>query len=250
MRGLSQNFYGSPSGARQPSNVGSSSTLPPPQELSARISEAKNSANLLVQFVQSTPPAEILDNELMREFSQRCQNASSAMQAYIHAKNPPPDEDTLLTLIETNDELSVALSKHQRAILNARKALGRSNSQTPADSDEAAEESSSSRPVPAPPVRHGDDQGQSSSSSVPSPPTASSPPLTGAAAASGAPGNSPPGRYEYRSEDFQVQNPFADGPREVPDTSATATSNGNPQQAHSTPQVNERWYRQHAEQTS
>lgn len=191
----------------------------------------------------------------MREFSQRCQNASSAMQAYIHAKNPAPDEDTTLTLIETNEELSVALSKHQRAILNARKTLSRSNSQTPADSDEAAEELSSSRPVPALPVSQSNGQLQSSSSSaVPSPPTAS-PPLgagAGAGAASGFSSNSsPPGRYEYRSEDFQVQNPFAEGAHEIPDTSATATSNGNAQQAaHSTSQVNERWYRQHAEQAS
>lgn len=219
--------------------------MPPPEELSARISEAKNSANLLLQFVQSTPPAEILDNELMREFSQRCQNASGAMQTYIHAKNPTPDEDTLLTLIETNDELSVALSKHQRAILNARKALGSPNSQTPADSDEAAEESSSSRPVPAPPVQQvqqGDEQGQSPFSSVPSPPPAR--------AASGSTSNSPPGRYEYRSEDFQVQNPFADGSHEAPGADTTAASNGDSQQAHATSQVNERWYRQHAEQPS
>lgn len=216
--------------------------MPPPEELSARISEAKNSANLLLQFVQSTPPVEILDNELMREFSQRCQNASGAMQNYIHAKNPAPDEDTLLTLIETNDELSVALSKHQRAILNARKALGSPNSQTPADSDEAAEESSSSRPVPAPPVQQGNEQGQSPSSSVPSPPPAG--------AISGATSNSPPGRYEYRSEDFQVQNPFADGSHEAPDANTTAASNGDSQQTHATSQLNERWYRQHAEQPS
>lgn len=42
----------------------------------------------------------------------------------MNAENPTPDNDTMLTLIETNDQLSVAISKHQRAGLQARKALG------------------------------------------------------------------------------------------------------------------------------
>lgn len=40
------------------------------------------------------------------------------------AENPSPDIDTMETLIETNDQLSKALSQHQRAVLNARKATG------------------------------------------------------------------------------------------------------------------------------
>lgn len=88
-----------------------------------RIEEAKTSAKLLLQVVQSTPPAEMLDNELVKEFSHRCQSASRSIQGYINAEDPAPDDDTLLTLIETNDQLSLALSKHQRAVLEARKAL-------------------------------------------------------------------------------------------------------------------------------
>lgn len=74
-----------------------------------------------MQVVQSTPPQELLRNELVREFAERCQSAARSIQRYINADNPAPDEETLLTLIETNDMISAALSKHQRALLQARK---------------------------------------------------------------------------------------------------------------------------------
>lgn len=214
--------------------------MPPPDELSARISEAKNSAKLLLQFVQSTPPSEILDNELMREFAQRCQNASGAIQSYIHAKNPAPDEDTLLTLIESNDELSVALSKHQHAILNARKAVGGTDGQSPAGSDEITSDSNASRPIPAPPLPGRDTPQSSLPAPAPSP-----------GVAQGVTGNGP-GRYEYRSEDFQVQNPFGDNGGDNAHGAATAaTGHGEPQQqTDATTAANEQWYRQHAERPS
>ena len=98
--------------------------LPPPAELAQRIEEARTSAKLLSQVVQSTPPAEVLGNELIKEFVERCQSASRSVQSYIHSDSPPPDEDTLLTLIETNDQLATALSRHQRAMLQARRATG------------------------------------------------------------------------------------------------------------------------------
>jgi GAT domain len=97
--------------------------LPPPDELAARIEEAKTSAKLLLQVVQSTPTNDVLNNDLIKEFADRCQSASRSVQGYIHSDNPAPDEDTLLTLIETNDQLSVAMSKHQRALLQARRAM-------------------------------------------------------------------------------------------------------------------------------
>jgi hypothetical protein len=50
------------------------------------------------------------------------------MQKYIHCQNPSPDEDTMLTLIETNDQLAMAMSKHQRALLQAKKEISRENS--------------------------------------------------------------------------------------------------------------------------
>ncbi|EDN05715.1 predicted protein [Histoplasma mississippiense (nom. inval.)] len=85
-----------------------SSGLPSPEELSARITEANISASLLLQFVQSTPTAEFYTNDLLKEFSARCQAAAKSIQGYINATNPSPDEDTMLTLIETNDRLSAA----------------------------------------------------------------------------------------------------------------------------------------------
>ncbi|MCJ1285860.1 hypothetical protein MMC26_005202 [Xylographa opegraphella] len=106
--------------------------LPPPHELASRIEEAKTSSKLLLQVVQSTPPNEILGNELIKEFSERCQSASRSIQGYINSDNPAPDEDTLLTLIETNDQLSMAMSKHQRAVLQARKVTGQITPDPPA----------------------------------------------------------------------------------------------------------------------
>ncbi|MCJ1340615.1 hypothetical protein MMC09_005911 [Bachmanniomyces sp. S44760] len=98
--------------------------LPNPQELASRIEEAKTSAKLLMQLVSSTPTNEVLGNELIKEFADRCQGASKSIQNYIHAENPAPDDDTLLTLIETNDQLSLAVSKYQRSLLQSRRALG------------------------------------------------------------------------------------------------------------------------------
>ncbi len=74
--------------------------------------------------MQSTPPSEIVGNELIKEFVDRCQSASRSVQSYIHSDDPPPDEDTLLTLIETNDQLASAISRHQRALLQARRFFG------------------------------------------------------------------------------------------------------------------------------
>ena len=104
--------------------------LPPPAELAQRVEEAKTSAKLLSQVVQSTAPNEVLGNELIKEFVERCQSATRSMQDYIHSDNPAPDEDTLLTLIETNDQLATAISKHQRALLQARRVTGASPSST------------------------------------------------------------------------------------------------------------------------
>ncbi|KAL8718345.1 MAG: hypothetical protein Q9225_004505 [Loekoesia sp. 1 TL-2023] len=105
--------------------------LPPPHELSQRIEEARTSSKLLLQVVQSTPPNEVLSNELMKEFVERCQSASRSIQGYINSDNPPPDEDTLLTLIETNDQISTALSRYQRSMLQARRVTGTSPSPGP-----------------------------------------------------------------------------------------------------------------------
>lgn len=106
--------------ARQPRSRG----LPTAVELASRVEEARNTAKILLQLVQSTPSTEILNNELMKEFSERCQSASRSMQVYIACQNPAPDHDTMQTLIETNEQLSLAMSRYQRAVLAARREMG------------------------------------------------------------------------------------------------------------------------------
>ena len=126
--------------------------LPPPQELASRIEEARTSSKLLTQVVQSTPPQEILGNDLVKEFAERCQSASRSIQGFINADNPAPDEDTLLTLIETNDGLATALSKHQRSILQARKFGSASPAAQPFQPPRAPVEAPTPAPVQAPPT--------------------------------------------------------------------------------------------------
>lgn len=118
--------------------------LPSPVELAGRIEEARTSAKLLLQLVQSTPPHELIDNDLVKEFAERCTSAQRSIQGYIACDNPAPDDDTMLTLIETNEQLSLAASKHQRAVLQARRAIGASPSPP-------AQQTSSIPPPPAVP---------------------------------------------------------------------------------------------------
>jgi hypothetical protein len=99
--------------------------LPSAHELAQRISEARNSATLLTQLVTTTPSAELISgNELIVEFADRCKSAQASMQQLMDCTDPaPPDEDTFQTLIETYEQLTAALSKHQRALLAARRTM-------------------------------------------------------------------------------------------------------------------------------
>lgn len=115
-------------------NHQTSRRLPAPEELASRIEEARTSAKLLTQVVQSTPPDEFLQSDLIREFADRCQSASRSIQGYMVTENPSPDNDTMLTLIETNDQLAMAMSKHQRAVLMARKVMGINDVSSPSGS--------------------------------------------------------------------------------------------------------------------
>jgi hypothetical protein len=183
--------------------------LPNPVELAARIEEARNSAKLLTQFVQSTPPAELEDNDLIKEFVDRCRTGSRIVQSYIHANNPAPDEDTLLTLIETNDEISVALSQQQRAMLKARKIRGSSspsssNLNSPSPTSQVG---ASGAGNPAPPRNSA--RSTEAAAVVPELPSTV---VTGGQgpASNTATATASSSRYEYKPEDFQVRNPFAD----------------------------------------
>ena len=111
----------SPAPAPAQSDGRARNALPDPSELAGRIEEAKTSAKLLIQLVQSTPPSEFNSNDLIREFAERCQTAQRNLQGYMNCTDPAPDEATFQTLIESCEQLSLASSKHQRAALAARK---------------------------------------------------------------------------------------------------------------------------------
>ncbi len=102
--------------------------LPDPIELANRLEEARTSASLLEQVVACTPPSEVLTNELIREFSDRCASASRSIQGYMTAENPGPDNDTMESLIDTNEQLQQALNQHHRAVLQAKKQFADSRS--------------------------------------------------------------------------------------------------------------------------
>ena len=93
-------------------------------ELANRLEEARTSAKLLTQVVQCTAPSEVLTNDLIREFADRCLSASRSIQGYMNARDPSPDNDTMESMIDTNEQLQQALNLHQRAVLNAKKTLG------------------------------------------------------------------------------------------------------------------------------
>ncbi|KAI1108539.1 hypothetical protein F5Y14DRAFT_81883 [Nemania sp. NC0429] len=95
--------------------------LPEPVELAGRLEEARTSAKLLQQVVTNTAPGDILSNDLIKEFAERCQSASRSIQGYMASEDPVPDNETMESLIDTNEQLQTALNLHQRATLNARK---------------------------------------------------------------------------------------------------------------------------------
>ncbi|RPB23202.1 hypothetical protein L211DRAFT_787139, partial [Terfezia boudieri ATCC MYA-4762] len=98
---------------RTSSRMPTMTSLPPLEELVGRISEAQMSAKLLHQVLGSTPKDEVLDNELIKEFVHRCRSASTSMADFITCDSPPPDPDTLQTLIETNDIIRIALARYE-----------------------------------------------------------------------------------------------------------------------------------------
>lgn len=113
--------------------------------------EARTSSKLLEQVVACTPPSEVLSNDLIKEFADRCLSASRSIQGYMVADDPPPDNDTMESLIDTNEQLQQALNQHQRAVLNARKQLGlgeRSNDPSPAPPDGAQQPARASPALP------------------------------------------------------------------------------------------------------
>lgn len=105
------------------------------------------------------------------------------------AENPSPDNDTMETLIETNEQLSKAMNQHQRAVLSARKAAGLGNGEsTPPSVTPPGRTESGFAPPPGPP------------------PNQSRPPRK---AVSKAPQVPPPGDFAPTDVDDN-ENPFSD----------------------------------------
>lgn len=198
------------------------SGLPSVEELASRITEAKTTSKLLIQLVQSTPPVELQTHELVREFADRCQAASRSIQGYIDSMDPSLDENTLLTLIETNDELSVARSQYQHALLKARKAYGNlappganaggsaRTSPSPAPSAELPMVSGAGPAAFAAAAASVERSAPTESAPPPLPKRSTLSPASPSPSVSPSVGASASPRYTYNSADFQVQNPFAD----------------------------------------
>lgn len=125
--------------------------LPAPAELANRLEEARTSAKLLQQLVANTPSTEVMNNDLVKEFADRCLSASRSIQGYMAAENPGPDNETMETLIDVNEELQQALNSQKRAVLSARKELGIGDrSQNPSPSPQPETNGSSAPATSAP----------------------------------------------------------------------------------------------------
>jgi hypothetical protein len=115
------------------------------------------------------------------------------------AENPAPDNDTMETLIETNEILNKSMNQHQRALLNARKAAGLASG-TPNNTPPPRTDSGFAAPPGPPP-----------NLSKPTPPARKAvPPIP------------PPG--DYAPTDADDENPFSD-PSERPARPGKATHN-------------------------
>lgn len=136
----SQNYF-----ARSHSNR----RLPDPVELANRLEEARTSAGLLTQLVANTPSTEVLDNDLIKEFADRCLSASRSIQGYMTAENPGPDNETMESLIDVNEELQQALNSQKRAMLSARKEHGLGDrSQNPSPQSQSETNGAYRPPIP------------------------------------------------------------------------------------------------------
>ncbi|KAI0162231.1 hypothetical protein GGR57DRAFT_453479 [Xylariaceae sp. FL1272] len=134
-RAQTQNYPSRPSHSRR---------LPDPAELASRLEEARTSANLLSQMSEETLQQtlmqkdltadmlqqDFLGNDLLKEFADRCQKASKSIQGYMTAENPAPDPETMGSLIDTDEVLQQALTRHHRGTVKAQKEIARLNQET------------------------------------------------------------------------------------------------------------------------
>jgi len=114
------------------------------------------------------------------------------------AENPAPDNDTMETLIDTNDRLNRALSQHQRGVLNARKTLGLGNGESTPPSNRSSE--GFAPPAGPPPPK-------TNSGFTAPPPIPSSRPAVGRKSVPQVP---PPGDFAPVDDSEEEKDPFRD----------------------------------------
>lgn len=135
---------------------------PSPENLASRLREARTSARLLQQVVDTAAPDDINGNDLMRELAERCQHASAALQSVIGGDNVARTDSVVLSSIEANDLLTSALSNYHRAAIQARRNSNPTSSQT--TSDTTLSSAPTSLQAPQPPAKVSSrDGGQTSS---------------------------------------------------------------------------------------
>jgi hypothetical protein len=119
------------------------------------------------------------------------------------AENPGPDNDTMETLIETNEQLTSAMNKHQRAILAAKKAAGLGNGSPGLTPPGHRTDSGFAAPPAGPPPN----RTQSGFAAPPGPPSTQS---KSKPSRKPAPQIPPPGDYAPTGLDDDDENPFSD----------------------------------------
>ncbi|CAK7223063.1 hypothetical protein SBRCBS47491_005074 [Sporothrix bragantina] len=117
----------------------SAATLPKPSELRRRLREAKTTASVLADVVNTTTPAALLKHDLADDLSARCRRATNQVLEYLNTRDPIPDNNEMADLLATHEVLEQTLHHYHRAVLEARKSLGVGESRRPADGHVPAE---------------------------------------------------------------------------------------------------------------
>ncbi|KAK4153712.1 hypothetical protein C8A00DRAFT_43408 [Chaetomidium leptoderma] len=207
-----------PPQAHQPRQQQHSKRLPDPVELANRLEEGRTSAKLLEQVVACTPPSEVLSNDLIKEFSDRCTSASRSIQGYMAAENPGPDNDTMESLIDTNEQIQQALNQHHRAVLQAKKQFGPPADRSDTSSPAQQQPSPVGPPVGGPPIptRKPAPSGSNSNSNSNGKGKATFDNSSSSAAIAGpSRSTSATPRHDNDNDDDDNQDPFRDPPPEA-----------------------------------
>ena len=102
---------------------GSSATLPKPRELRKRLDEAKTTAGVLADIVNTTTSSGLLKHDLADDLVSRCRRAAGQVLEYLDTKDPFPDNQEMAALLSTHEVLQQTLRHYYGAVLEARKAV-------------------------------------------------------------------------------------------------------------------------------